>query len=97
MPWNGTNGFLYNEQSVIDNAPPSSGVYSIFRENHWIYIGESGNIRDRLLEHIRRRENQRIDRSMPTHFAYELVAVNRVARQDALILELNPSCNQRLG
>jgi excinuclease UvrABC nuclease subunit len=97
MPWNGSTGYSFNDESIIANASTLSGVYALYRENQWIYIGESGNIRDRLLEHRRRQENPCIVRSMPTHFAYELVAVNRVARQNALILELRPSCNQRLG
>jgi excinuclease UvrABC nuclease subunit len=98
MSWNGSTGFLYNEQSIINNAPAGSGVYAIYRENQWIYIGESGNVRDRLLEHIRRQENPCIVRSNPTHFAYELVAAPyRVQRQDQLIAEFHPSCNQRFG
>ena len=67
-------------------------AYTLFyRQGQWIYIGESGNIRDRLLEHIRRQENQCIVRSNPTHFAYELVAaVYRVQRQNELIAEFAP-------
>ena len=99
MAWNGSNGFLYSEPSVIANAPAQSGVYAIYREGAWIYIGESSNIETRLLEHIRRQENLCIPRSNPTHFAYELVVGERqrIARQDALIIELRPSCNSRLG
>jgi excinuclease UvrABC nuclease subunit len=98
MPWNGTNGFYYTEPSITANAPAASGVYAIYRQGHWIYIGESGSIRDRLLEHIRRQENQCIVQSNPTHFAYELVAAAyRVQRQNELIAELHPSCNQRFG
>ena len=57
----------------------------------------SGDIQARLLQHVRG-DNDCITRSGVTHFAYELVAApQRVARQNALILELRPSCNQQLG
>jgi excinuclease UvrABC nuclease subunit len=98
MPWNGTTGFQFNRASVLLNAPEQSGVYALFNEGVWVYIGEAKNIRDRLLQHLTNEENACVARSHPQWFAYELVSpVYRVARQDQLILELHPTCNKRLG
>lgn len=98
MPWNGTGGFLFNRTSVLANAPTSSGVYALFNEGVWMYFGEAKNIQERLLQHLTNEQNPCVARSNPQWFAYELVSAEyRVARQDALILELHPTCNQRLG
>jgi len=74
-------------------------VYGLFKGNVWIYFGESGDVRARLLDHLANETNACITRSAPTHFAYELVPgeLARKARQNGLILEYNPPCNQRLG
>ena len=98
MPWNGTTGFPYNQASVLANAPESSGVYALFNQGVWIYVGEAEKIRTRLLQHLANEQNACVARSHPLWFAYELVSpAYRVARQDQLILELHPTCNQRLG
>lgn len=98
MPWNGSGAFDFNELSVVTNASTESGVYALFNEGHWIYIGESENIRARLIQHLRNEENPCVRRNNPRLFAYLPVpALQRVRVQDALILELRPSCNMRLG
>ena len=83
------------------SAPAQWGVYSLFHEGRWVYFGESGNIRDRLTQHINNETNPCITRSNPPFFAYELVAgeAQRKARQDVLIREFwhQGLCNQRLG
>lgn len=98
MPWQGSNGFTYTTTSVQSNAPSQSGVYAIYTPTKWIYIGESQDIRARLMQHLAG-DNDCIRTSGATLFAYELVPTSggRVARQNALILECAPTCNQRLG
>lgn len=96
--WNGTGGFQFTRTSILANAPESSGVYALFNEGVWIYIGEAKNLKERLLEHLTNEQNPCVARSKLQLFAYELAApAYRVARQDALILEMHPTCNQRLG
>lgn len=98
MPWNGTNRFAFTQTSIVVNAPASSGVYALFNEGQWIYIGEGVDIQARLLAHLRDSHNECVNRSNPAFFAYEPVgSLTRVARQDQLIVEMNPSCNKRLG
>jgi hypothetical protein len=97
MAWQGTWGFQYTTISVLANAPKQSGVYVIYSLCGNIYVGESGDIRTRLLQHLKE-DNGCITRCGATLFAYELVPEqSRVARQDVLILELQPACNQKLG
>lgn len=98
MSWNGTNGFAFNRASIVANAPEASGVYALFNQGIWVYIGEAQNIKERLLQHLTNSHNQDVTRANPQWFAYELVsAVYRVARQDLLIGKLCPTCNKRLG
>lgn len=97
MPWSNPNGFLFTNVGILLNAPTASGVYALYNNERWIYIGESGNIQERLLQHFNG-DNACITGWRPPSFSFELWPWNRrVARQDQLILELRPACNQRLG
>lgn len=92
MPWANKSSHWLNEASVTQNAPAQSGVYALYTQHQWVYIGESQNIRNRLLEHL---NDSRIMAYKPTLFSFELhPAATRVARQDALIAELRPSANR---
>lgn len=87
----------FTEQTIKSVAPRSSGVYGLYNPQVWVYIGETMDIEDRLLQH-RRGDNPCITSWSPTRFVFETVeAGKRVARQDELILELNPVCNRKLG
>ncbi len=93
----GGPGFTFNSTGILANAPAMSGVYAIYKPSAWIYIGESRDVQARLLEHLNG-DNACILQQGPTGFQCEAVAANqRVARQDALILALAPTCNRRLG
>jgi hypothetical protein len=89
--------YSFNEEKIKAVAPVDSGVYGLYTSQRWVYIGETGTIEQRLLQH-RRGDNRCISDWNPTGFAFESVeASKRVTRQDQLILELNPACNQKLG
>lgn len=88
--------FEFDENTIKAVAPKVSGVYGLYAPKGWVYVGETGNLEDRLFQHLRR-DNECINRWKPTGFVFERVEASmRVARQDQLILELNPACNQRL-
>lgn len=70
------------------------GVYGLFKQGRWIYIG-SGDIRQRLLDHFNG-DNGCITREGPTHWV-DVLTSNFVEREKELIIELNPSCNKRVG
>lgn len=96
MPWNGQN-LSFTRTAIINSVPNLSGVYAIWRQNEWIYVGETNDLQRRLLEHLDG-DNRCITGRAPTNCGFELVSsAQRVQRQNALILELSPTCNQRLG
>lgn len=87
----GAPGFTFNAAAIQANAPAVSGVYALYNDG-WVYVGESQDIRNRLLEHLR---DARIMSFRPTGFCFELQsAAVRVARQDALIAQLRPAANR---
>lgn len=97
MPWNNSESYQFTNQSILQNAPARSGVYALHTREKWIYIGESRDIQARLVQHLNG-DNACIIAWNAQWFSFELwPADQRVARQDALILELQPACNQRLG
>jgi hypothetical protein len=101
MPWNGSGGIPFNHHEVTTRAPSASGVYALFNKGHWIYFGESDDIRASLLEFLDDISASWIAQAKPRLFAYELLVGEhaRILRQDALIRENwhTELCNQRLG
>ena len=98
MPWSTAPPAPAPRESVVASAPAQSGVYAIFTSARWIYFGEGQDIRARLLQHVNG-DNACITKAVPTAFSFELVAGadKRLGRQNALILELRPVCNQQVG
>jgi excinuclease UvrABC nuclease subunit len=90
-------GFTFDERTMATNAPNASGVYAIYSDR-WLYVGESNDIQRRLLEHART-AGTCILRNQPRGFVFELWATEpqRVARQNTLIAQLRPGCNQMMG
>jgi excinuclease UvrABC nuclease subunit len=89
--------FVWSRASIIANAPNSSGVYVIWNKDRWIYVGETNDLQRRLLEHFDT-AGTCILRNMPGGFGVELVSSQaRVQRQNVLIGQLRPACNQMLG
>lgn len=70
------------------------GCYGLLRGNMWIYVGK-GDIRQRLLDHLNG-DNPCITRSAPTHWV-DVVANDYDNREKQLIMELLPTCNQKVG
>jgi hypothetical protein len=90
----GQSSYAWNFNSILNNAPPNSGVYAILNTAVCIYAGEGGDIQACLLHHFT--GDTRIIRNAPTRFQFELIpAAQRVARQNQLIAALNSVCNQK--
>lgn len=85
--------FHYDRASVASHAPGVPGVYALWNRDVWVYVGETDNIQQRLLEHVSG-ENECIVSGHPTAFGFELIddPVERIARQAALIQDLLPIC-----
>ena len=95
MPFANYVARSFTTASIDRNAPASSGVYGLSNAREWIYVGETENIKARLLEHLQE-TNTLLRGKDPTGFSFELCAsYNRVARQSRLIVELEPVCNRR--
>lgn len=79
--------------TVHTYAPIASGVYGISNAREWIYIGETDNIQETLLGHLRESDTSLL-RRQPTGFVFEVCdRARRPARQDRLIFEYEPTCN----
>lgn len=87
----GTRAFTAT--SVQKNAPAASGVYGLSSSREWIFIGETDDLRGRLLEHLFETDTL-LSARIPTGFTFEICAPqSRVARQGRLVRELQPVCN----
>jgi len=86
----------FNRQNVEALNPNQFGVYGIFRQGRWIYIGK-GDIRQRLLDHLNG-DSPSILAAQPTHWVDEVCDDPVMSnREKQLIIELNPLCNQKIG
>jgi len=85
----------FTRENVEAIRPNLIGVYGLFRQDAWIYVGK-GDIRKRLLDHLNN-DNPAIAREKPTHWVDEIATGDPSYREKALILELNPICNRRVG
>ena len=98
MPWAGTQVWPCTKNGILANTLNASGVYALWTGETWVCIGESNDILRRLLE-LFVSPRPCLAKYVRLVFGYELVPTEaqRVARQDQLIRELVPACNQRLG
>ena len=98
MPWAGTKVWPFTKDGILANTPNASGVYALWTGETLVYIGESHDILRRLLE-LFGSPTPCTAKYVRLVFGYELVPTEtqRVARQDRLIRELVPVCNQPLG
>jgi hypothetical protein len=84
--------YRFQRESVLLNAPESSGIYGLFSAL-WVHIGEADNLRARLLEHLDG-DNPCIVHYKPSSFAFELVSpIGRRRRHEELTRKLQPMCN----
>jgi hypothetical protein len=90
MPFENHGNRSFTMNSIHKNAPAESGVYGLSNSRHWIFIGESDNLRLQLIAHLRNADGFGIGQR-PTGFTFELCAPeHRVARQNLLVSELEP-------
>lgn len=92
MPFPQQKGNPFTRDSVEKLSPNQTGVYGLYSDEKWIYIG-SGNIRERLLAHLEG-NNLCIAANGPTHWVAEITP-DTVNREKQLIMEHRPICNQR--
>lgn len=96
MPFAQQTPRIFNRQNIESLKENQFGVYGLFKQGHWIYVGK-GDIRKRLLSHLNG-DNPCITGSGVTHWVAELWTDPQMStREKVLIAELNPLCNQKVG
>lgn len=94
MPFDPFRSRSFTTPSVRANAPAASGVYALTSSHEWIYIGQSDNILASLLSHLEASDSE-LMKKKPTGFVYEVCdPPMRSARQERLVIEYTPVCNQ---
>jgi predicted GIY-YIG superfamily endonuclease len=94
MPFENFSPRLFTAAAMREHAPIKSGVYGISTARQWLYIGETDNIQETLLEHLK--DLHRVEaRKKPTGFAFEVCArADRPERQNRLVMEYEPAINR---
>lgn len=95
MPFPQQTPTPFARQWIENLNPNQTGVYGIYSGPICIYVGKAGDLRQRLLEHLNG-DNFLITAAGPTHFV-TMLANPPDAAEKALIIELRPRCNQRIG
>lgn len=86
---------LFTRPDVESLNAGQVGVYGLFRNSCWVYVGK-GDLRERLLAHLNG-DNSYITKQAPTHWLGEVTQGGPSARERELILALQPRCNLRVG
>lgn len=95
MPFPQQTPRTFDRQNIEAIKPNQMGCYGLFvNGGGWIYVGK-GDIRARLLAHYNG-DNPCITRLLPTHFV-DVVTSDYDNLEKALIIELKPVCNQKVG
>jgi hypothetical protein len=96
MPFIQQTARTFNKLNVEAITPNQFGVYGIFKNGRWIYVGK-GDIRQRLLAHLGG-DNPSILAAQPTHWVDEVCTEPTMSiREKQLIIECQPLCNKKVG
>jgi len=76
--------------AVRDHAPAQPGVYGLTNASSWLFISETENIRESLMNHLRD-SNSASGAQRPTGFVYEVCDRTRSqSRRTQLVREYQP-------
>ena len=84
----------FTNQAVESIAEDQLGVYGIFKEGVWIYIG-SGDIRERMTDHLAGDIPCILNHRATDWVGWVTNDYKRLEKE--LIVEFQPVCNQRVG
>jgi hypothetical protein len=94
MPFNQLTPRPFTPNAIQMYAPVSAGVYGISNSHEWIFIGETDNIQNALLDHLLDLGTSLMKRQ-PAGFVFEVCnGASRSTRQDRLVIEYAPTCNR---
>jgi Excinuclease ABC subunit C len=74
--------------ALIEKAPEEPGVYIFKNQKHYIYIGKAINIKKRLLQHLKEREQSKKEANIFNH-SKELEWIVTRNEYEALLLEMD--------
>ncbi len=95
MPWQDKTGYAFTHSGIMNHSAEEAGVFGLFRDEGWVFIGYSDNIRTSLLALLTRPEFQE---EQPEGFVYGQWPHERsMRRRDELVLEYYPSLNLRVS
>lgn len=85
--------FSWDLTAILIEVPNEPGLYSIWRDDTCIYVGETKDLLSRLVQHYQSND-QVLAGKHPTGFAFEVYhGWDRISRRDALMRMLKPSFN----
>lgn len=91
MVWMNPKSYSLNRLSIFLHAPAKSGVYMLHNSSRCLFIGDSDNIRQTLLQHMRH-DSSAITLFDPDGFSFELQPdASRARRKDQLSSEFEPA------
>jgi len=94
MPFQNCAGHTFSQFSIQKTAPPLSGVYGISNGHEWIFVGVADDIQAALFSHLRE-TGTLLQARTPMGFVFEVCGPSdRIARQNRLVLEMEPVCNR---
>jgi hypothetical protein len=94
VPSETNDSYPFGYRAVQDKAPNTSGVYTIYTSQRWLYVGESGDVQESLFKHLNQ-PSACLARRGPLSFSFEVVPpAERVVRQQALVTALEPTCQR---
>jgi hypothetical protein len=94
MPFHNDRPCLFDRQTIESFDAGQAGVYALYNDQEWIYIGR-GEIRQRLLDHLNG-NIPAINTNAPTHFIAEITS-DALYREKQLLREYKTSCNAPPG
>lgn len=95
MPWQDKTGFGFHRAGIMKHSAEEGGVFGLFRDEGWVFIGYADNIQASLLALLTRPEFRE---EKPEGFVFEQWGPERsIRRRDELVLEYYPSLNLRVG
>ncbi len=86
----------FSRAGITSIAQGQRGVYGIFGNNKWIYIGKADDMRERLLQHLNDKTSD-IHLNHPTHWVANVYKKDPTQEEKDLLLEFKPICNKRIG
>jgi hypothetical protein len=98
MPFNPPLHRPFSESSVRESAPAPSGVYGVSNTVEWLSVGETDNIQEALLRHLRESDTGILE-CRANGFVLERFASGlhgAVARR-AWLLNIGRGCNESRG